>query len=205
MAVSRQNQEVGESCVHSLPSCDDSRTWDPLHLPVPEYLLQLLIALDLPSVFQGPHAVSWDWTIPLWLCNCPAQKISHASLRGARQSRFSLLFFWLWIPATPPPTTMFYCRWITHLALFISLSFPCYSFCLSRPPSLISIYGNPNRLSRLLSSLHLPHAFPGHPQPLSSIPHPSVPLRWLSPRVALLYNIHVCVLSPGTVLDTLQT
>lgn len=97
MTVPRQNHEVGESCVHSLPSCNDSRTWDPLHLPVPEYLLQLLIALDLPSVFQGAHAVSWDWTIPLWLCNCPAQKISHASLRGARQSRFSLLFF------HPPP------------------------------------------------------------------------------------------------------
>lgn len=61
-----------------------------------------------------------------------------------------------------PP--MFYCKWIVRLALFIHTPFPCYySFCLSWPPPLISIYGN-------LSPVPPPSAFPDHPG-LSPTPH----------------------------------
>lgn len=51
--VPRQNHEVGETCIHSLPFCNDNPTLDSLHLPIPKCLLQLCIALDLPYFLGG--------------------------------------------------------------------------------------------------------------------------------------------------------
>lgn len=115
--------------------------------------------------FQGAHAVSCC-PVPLWLYNFPTQKCG--SPQGARQWSFSHL---LSLNSHCPCTTIFYCKWITHLTLFVSISFPCYSFCLSWPPFLISICWNPNRFSRFNSSVCSLHGFPDHSRPLSSILH----------------------------------
>lgn len=128
--VPRQNHEVGESRVHSLPSYNDNLNWDSPpscpRVPTPGP-----IALNLPYVFQRAQAVPFiqslfDSLIPcskdiLWL--------------PKRSQAIKVLppFLLILNSRSATPTTMFYCTWIAHFALFIATSFPCCSFGLSWP------------------------------------------------------------------------
>lgn len=167
----RQNREIGASCVNSLPFCNDNFTLDSLHLRVPKCLLQLCIALDLPSVFQGAHAVSCCLT-PLWLYNFPAQKMLSGFPRGARQSRFSLLFFWVLTPTVPAPqystaseslTLPFLCLYLFH-----ALPFVWAGLHLSSPSMEILIIFQGS--THLYVPTWLPWSFPASLLYTSSIP-----------------------------------
>lgn len=165
----RQNHGVGETYVHPWPFCSDNLTLDSCHLPVPKGLFQLLIALDLPSVFQGTHPISFC-PVLLWLYNFLAHKNVQWLPKKSQASKVLPPFLWSLVShCSPPvsttdgsPTSPFL---FTHL-------FPCCSFCLSRPSPLISIHGNSNHHSGLHSAVSPPSAFPNRSQPLSSTPHP---------------------------------
>ena len=165
--VPRQNHEVGETCIHSLLLCNDCLILDSFDLPVPRCQSgSLLWIYNLFSrrliVFFVVQSLFDRIVFSLKRCWVASQKTAD----NQDSPSFPLDPYFSLLPSNVRVQVAY------HLALFIYTLFPpCYSFCPSRPLSLISIHENPDHVSRLHSAPPPSSTFPNRPQPLFSTPH----------------------------------